>query len=1111
MASTNENTTSDWRRQAIKEKIAQNETAVENTKAYLQTLESQRYELLEALNSTSRIMTALSPEVLSEIFLIVCETGYSHSIPYQFRIGRVCRAWRRVAWSTPRLWCKISIRFHDKRYETQRILLEEWIKRSGSCPLELSLHTYFCISDRWDPPLDSTFRLLATTCHRWTKLSTSPYRSLALALKELSPHFPLLNDLQVTAHRPTEDPHLALWDFSSGTPRLRTLDVSDSIPGPQFGVNWAGLVKLTMKLSFRYRPSFEILSLLPSLKELDCHIERVNPDFNVNMIPSPNMPNLWYLNIVGHPKLIVSFLRLLVLPKLTKLSVSCDFVSSQALWTDAINELVERSASKLTDLYVSQINLTDEGQILRMLRKLSPILDSFELHTNSTFKLSDRFINELNLSLPSNQSRRDECLPNLTSFAYEGGVSVKLRTLLDMLESRERSKRPSEAYEEEEGEEDKSEDGEEESSEHSKDDRDDDDDKDNSITSAETEESDDIKTPPPPYSFSVFIRYTNLEWYKSVKPDKMKMFLDRVRWLKSEGVSLDLNWERPDDDYESSIWSELLLWNSTPLRLPGMDFTHVANHDNDSEWRQQAVKEMIATNQAALSQLKANIQGLERKHYELLEALNNESRIMTMLSNELLSEIFMLVCADQLDYHTKPMQFVLGRVCRPWRRIAWSIPRLWSTITICFDEKRSRNQVILFQDWIKRSRECALSLTLNSRYYAPHEPEIDFFKALLKTSYRWRKLSSWAFRNFALALEQCPSAFPLLTDLTLESGILPWQSDLSGWNFGSITPQLRSLRISSFKPLVSLGVNWGDLIELHTKFDLNYRPSMEVLGLLQSLQILECFIIESEPWTNPGTFPSHCFPSLTRLSITGKTHLAIFLLNLFTAPRLERLNFSCRTAHSETLWTNSIVEFVRRSACRLTILDVEQKSSADEISILDMLVKLSPHLKSFSLSCSKSFTLSNKTINFLNLSLPRNRRRPQERLPHLEKFSFRGCISFGLRTTLRMLKSRQRRGADDSEEENDDDRGYTSSEDDSGENDETTRNASAAKVRNLSSIADGYNPPASRFNFLYLNRSWHQAQNPNKMRDFHLKVDGYSVKGTVLCIEWDKPDSDDED
>lgn len=57
---------------------------------------------------------------------------------YALRVGTVCRRWRRVAWSTPKLWTTIDIRLNDSRsLKPTLVYSREWLNRSGQLPLTI--------------------------------------------------------------------------------------------------------------------------------------------------------------------------------------------------------------------------------------------------------------------------------------------------------------------------------------------------------------------------------------------------------------------------------------------------------------------------------------------------------------------------------------------------------------------------------------------------------------------------------------------------------------------------------------------------------------------------------------------------------------------------------------------------------------------------------------------------------------------------------------------------------------------------------------------------------------------------------------------------------------
>ncbi|THU76351.1 hypothetical protein K435DRAFT_570333, partial [Dendrothele bispora CBS 962.96] len=97
-----------------------------------------------ALLSPSR---RLSPEILSEIF--VCCLPSNH-LPTRSTAEAplvllcICKEWRQIALSTPRLWCSLHVyvpNYLSNAPVINRKLsgVEEWLKRSGELPITLSI------------------------------------------------------------------------------------------------------------------------------------------------------------------------------------------------------------------------------------------------------------------------------------------------------------------------------------------------------------------------------------------------------------------------------------------------------------------------------------------------------------------------------------------------------------------------------------------------------------------------------------------------------------------------------------------------------------------------------------------------------------------------------------------------------------------------------------------------------------------------------------------------------------------------------------------------------------------------------------------------------------
>ncbi|KAG2029205.1 hypothetical protein BDR03DRAFT_1018745 [Suillus americanus] len=94
----------------------------------------------------------LPTEILSEIFLY-CLPEDEHLV-YASRLApllltRICRQWREVAVSLPKLWCRLQLEvgyddwprraFHLDNWETRAFGYDSWLKRSGGGPLSLRL------------------------------------------------------------------------------------------------------------------------------------------------------------------------------------------------------------------------------------------------------------------------------------------------------------------------------------------------------------------------------------------------------------------------------------------------------------------------------------------------------------------------------------------------------------------------------------------------------------------------------------------------------------------------------------------------------------------------------------------------------------------------------------------------------------------------------------------------------------------------------------------------------------------------------------------------------------------------------------------------------------
>ncbi|KAF7326769.1 hypothetical protein MVEN_02595900 [Mycena venus] len=83
---------------------------------------------------------SLSPETIAEVFIQdVSDPEHTFAILRPVKLASVCRAWRTIALSTPRLWTFFEVS-PPRGYQRAGVLLPIWMSRSGVLPIELKVH-----------------------------------------------------------------------------------------------------------------------------------------------------------------------------------------------------------------------------------------------------------------------------------------------------------------------------------------------------------------------------------------------------------------------------------------------------------------------------------------------------------------------------------------------------------------------------------------------------------------------------------------------------------------------------------------------------------------------------------------------------------------------------------------------------------------------------------------------------------------------------------------------------------------------------------------------------------------------------------------------------------
>ena len=298
--------------------------------------------------------------------------------------------------------------------------------------------------------------------------------------------------------------------------------------------------------------------------------------------------------------------------------------------------------------------------------------------------------------------------------------------------------------------------------------------------------------------------------------------------------------------------------------------------------------------------------------------------------------------------YIKPFNIVLGAICRAWRQVAWSTPKLWSTLPISLHRCDNRAYKELVSEWLMRSAQIPLdvslwnkglaeSLPLTEKYVNIWKPLIDIVNGC---SSRWRSFSIYAPDLVLAYIIGDSRGTSRLEYLKVDPG--PWvleppsyadERSLHRFSLTNAIPMPSEL-VSIPMPLRSIDIDWSSLITIEIgKLYLN-----ESLVLLRwTPRLTRCKLNDLQGGQDenlPSPTPTH-HHTLQELDIRDQLgqQIAEQLLGFLILPSLISLLYD-----SEYNSLENVAAFLDRSGCRLTTLH-------DAHGVFHKLLVLAPHLQ----------------------------------------------------------------------------------------------------------------------------------------------------------------------
>ncbi|KAF7759691.1 hypothetical protein Agabi119p4_11386 [Agaricus bisporus var. burnettii] len=243
----------------------------------------------------------LVPEILQEIFWLCLPVAHNSVLSAEgapLVLGRVCSQWRRIAYSTPKLWCSLHITVPPLTYPQARAMFEAseaWIARSGILPLSISISNAKWMQMSMDQ-FRPYFELITKHARRWRSIRVQiPFADMRNFLMELdADNFPLLEgfhvDRGILGKVGMLNHPLSRKDGILSAPSLRVLSINKISRLLDLPVQWSLLKGLDLMHS-NLHEVFEVLTLCSNLEACSFRPD-TSPNPFLNLQPPINRPNI---------------------------------------------------------------------------------------------------------------------------------------------------------------------------------------------------------------------------------------------------------------------------------------------------------------------------------------------------------------------------------------------------------------------------------------------------------------------------------------------------------------------------------------------------------------------------------------------------------------------------------------------------------------------------------------------------------------------------------------------------------------------------------------------------------------------------------------------------
>lgn len=372
------------REQCPSRKLATLNARIADTERVLSGLQGQRLPIKTEMNDVhDTLLSQLPIEVVSHIFTFCTPTmadachaeSYRIMSPAPLNLGAVCYAWRSIAWATPKLWSSIAVNICREDLLRLVSLAEEWLDRSGTLPLTISLYSRFYKDDYLKRASSHTMYFLngiKRRSRRWQHLSLEMPHNYVFQLCD-NRNIDEPTDLQsLYIHRidqapPIQCPVLRL--NARHSPRCVTLR---DIEFKYLDIKWKNLTYLRVDEQISLTTCLDILNRVPKLEHFGFSFNGHNVD-NVQVPSFLTHQALRSLQYRANSPMYLAdaFLLIISLPSLEEVDYDAQMFQ---LPVQSIISIVAGSLVGVWKLFLS-VDYSCDNRALDILRETPSVTD----------------------------------------------------------------------------------------------------------------------------------------------------------------------------------------------------------------------------------------------------------------------------------------------------------------------------------------------------------------------------------------------------------------------------------------------------------------------------------------------------------------------------------------------------------------------------------------------------------------------------------------------------------------------------------------------------------------------------------------------------------------